>query len=295
MFAQLRLFALTSATMIAFAANSLLCRAALRDGALDATSYTAIRLVSGAFVLVAIVFLRGLRAAPEARESAMRDGSWRSALMLALYAVAFSYAYVQMSAGTGALLLFGTVQLTMITGALLRGEQVRPRQWLGFGVAAAGMIVINLPSLAAPPPSAAALMVASGVGWGVYSLRGRGAARPIAVTAGNFLRSVPIAAVLAAIAIAATAHVTERGVVLAIASGGLASGLGYCLWYFVLPSLGAARGAMVQLSVPVITATAAIVVLHEPIRQQVALGGAIILGGLAVALWPRVAPRPAAA
>jgi drug/metabolite transporter (DMT)-like permease len=281
---QLRIFALTTATMVAFAANSLLCRAALRGGAIDAASFTAIRLASGALVLLAITQARGDGAA------ARSAGSWRSAVALAAYAVAFSYAYLRIGASIGALLLFGSVQLTMITGGLLRGEHPTLRQWIGFLVAAAGMIMINLPGLDPPPLDGAALMLASGIAWGIYSLRGRGAARPLLITAGNFLRSVPIAAVLAVIAIAASAHLTARGVVLAVASGGIASGLGYGLWYAVLPSLGAARAAFVQLSVPVIAAVGAVALLDEPLRRHVAIGGGIILGGLALALWR---PQPA--
>jgi drug/metabolite transporter (DMT)-like permease len=286
---RLRVFALTTATMIAFAANSLLCRAALRGGAIDAASFTAIRLASGALVLVAITRLRGSEPG-RVGEPARGAGSWGSALALAAYAVAFSYAYLRIGASTGALLLFGSVQLTMITGALLRGEHPTLRQWIGFAVAAAGLFAINLPGLDPPPAGGAALMLGSGVAWGIYSLRGRGAARPLATTAGNFARSVPIAAVLAVIALATSAHVTERGLVLAIASGGVASGLGYCLWYAVLPALGAARAAFVQLSVPAIAAAGAVALLDEPLRRHVAVGGVIILGGLALALW-RPQPR----
>jgi drug/metabolite transporter (DMT)-like permease len=149
------------------------------------------------------------------------------------------------------------------------------------------MVVINLPSLEAPPLSAAMLMIVAGVGWGLYSLAGRGARRPIMATAGNFIRCLPYSVALGAIAIAATAQVTTRGVVLAVVSGAVTSGLGYCLWYAVLPSLGAARAAIVQLSVPVIAAVGAIVLLDEPLRSLVAIGGAIILGGLALVLWQR--------
>jgi drug/metabolite transporter (DMT)-like permease len=279
--APLWTFALTVATMTAFAANSLLCRAALRGHAIDAASFTAIRLVSGALVLIAIT-----RARPGAGDASGRsDGSWLSALALAAYAITFSYAYLQLGAGAGALLLFGSVQLTMITGGLVRGERPSPRQWIGLLVAATGMVMINLPGLDSPPVAGAALMIAAGIGWGIYSLRGRGATRPIETTAENFVRSVPFAAVFGAIAIAAPAQVTAPGVVLAVASGGVASGLGYCLWYAVLPSLGAARAAIVQLSVPVIAAGGAILLLDEPLRRHVAIGGAIILGGLALALW----------
>jgi drug/metabolite transporter (DMT)-like permease len=276
-------FALTTLTMISFAANSLLCRAALRGGAIDPESFTAIRLVSGAIVLVIIT-----RAFPsDDGGDARSHGSWRSAIALGGYAIAFSYAYLRLGAGAGALLLFGSVQLTMIGGGLLRGEQPSLRQWIGLAIAAAGMVVINLPSLEAPPLSGALLMITAGVGWGIYSLGGRGARRPIMATAGNFVRCLPFTALFGAIAIFATAHVTTRGAVLAMISGAVTSGLGYCVWYAVVPSLGAARAAIVQLSVPVIAAVGAIVLLDEPLRQHVAIGGAIILGGLALALWQR--------
>jgi drug/metabolite transporter (DMT)-like permease len=274
-------FALTTATMIAFAANSLLCRAALRGGAIDAVSFTAIRLLSGTLVLVAITQAR------RRGDGTGRDGSWRAAIALGGYAIAFSLAYLRLGAGTGALLQFGSTQFTMIGGGLVRGERPSLRQWAGLAVAAAGMVVINLPGLEAPPPSGAALMIAAGVGWGLYSLRGRGAKRPIRATAGNFVRCLPFTVAFSALALATSAQVTLRGAVLAAVSGAVTTGLGYCLWYAVLPSLGAARGAIVQLSVPVIASVGAIALLDEPLRRHVAIGGAIILGGLALALWQR--------
>ena len=283
-------FALTTATMIAFAANSLLCRAALRGPAIDPLSFTAIRFLSGTLVLVAITQARR-RAADTGR-----DGSWGAAIALGGYAIAFSLAYLRLGAGTGALLLFGSTQFTMIGGGLVRGERPSLRQWFGLAVAAVGMVVINLPSLDAPPPGGAALMIGAGVGWGLYSLRGHGAKRPIRATAGNFVRCLPFTAAYGLIAIAATAQVTTRGIVLAAVSGVVTSGLGYCVWYAVLPSLGAARGAIVQLSVPAIAAVGAIVLLDEPLRRDVAIGGAIILSGLAIALWQRrLVPAVAAA
>lgn len=281
-------FALTAATMIAFAGNSLLCRAALHGGAIDAMSFTAIRLASGTLVLVAITQARR-------RGDPGSGGSWIAAIVLAGYAIAFSVAYVRLDAGVGALLQFGSAQLTMITGGLVHGERPSPRQWIGLAVAAVGMAVINLPGLEAPPPGGAALMIAAGVGWGLYSLRGRGARRPIRATAGNFVRCLPFTAAFGAIAVAGAGQVTARGAVLAAVSGAITTGLGYCVWYAVLPSLGAARGAIVQLSVPVIAAAGAIVLLDEPLRRPVAIGGAIILGGLALALWQRRLPPAAAA
>jgi drug/metabolite transporter (DMT)-like permease len=283
-------FALTTATMIAFAANSLLSRAALRGGLIDATSFTAIRLASGTLILVAITQAR------RSGDGAGRDGSWSAAIVLGGYAIAFSLAYVRLDAGVGALLQFGSAQLTMITGGLVRGERPSLRQWGGFAVAAAGMVVINLPSLDAPPLGGAALMIAAGVGWGLYSLCGWGARRPIEGTAGNFVRCLPFTAAFGALALAASAQVTMRGAVLAAVCGAITTGLSYCLWYAVLPSLGAARGAIVQLSIPVVAAVGGIVLLDEPLRRDVAIGGAIILGGLALALWQRRAvPAVAAA
>jgi len=279
MFQQLRIIGLTAATMVAFAANSLLCRAALRGGAIDAASFTSIRLVSGALVLVAITQAR--RGAEPVRSA----GNWRAALSLAAYAITFSLAYLRLAASTGALILFGSAQLTMITGGLLRGERPTVRQWIGFAVAATGLVLLNLPSLEAPPLAGAALMFVAGITWGLYSLFGRAATRPLAANAGNFLRSVPMAAAFIAFALATSLHVTAYGATLAIASGAITSGLGYCIWYAVLPSLGAARAAIVQLSVPVIAATGGIVLLAEPLHRHVLVGGSVILGGLALALW----------
>ena len=271
MFEQLRIIALTAATMVAFAANSLLCRAALRGGAIDAPSFTAIRLVSGALVLVVITQSR--RGAEPMRSA----GSWRAAVCLAVYAIAFSLAYLRLAASTGALILFGAAQLTMISGGLIRGERPTVRQWIGFVVAATGLVLLNLPSLEAPPPDGAALMFVAGVTWGLYSLFGRAATRPLAANAGNFLRSVPMAVAFIAFAFATSIHLTSYGIILAVASGAITSGLGYCIWYAVLPSLGAARAAIVQLSVPVIAAAGGLVLLHEPLHRHVIVGGAIIL------------------
>jgi drug/metabolite transporter (DMT)-like permease len=270
---------LTAAAMIGFAANSLLCRAALRGGSIDAASFTAIRLATGAAVLAVIVV---------ARRASVREGTWGSALALAAYAVAFSYAYLRIGAAAGALILFGAVQLTMIVGGLVRGERPTVMQWLGWIVAFAGLVVINAPRLDPPPASGAALMVVAGVAWGVYSLRGRGIAKPLVATAGNFVRTMPIVVVLLAVAFVMHGHVTAKGILLAAASGGLASGLGYSLWYAAVPTLGATRAAVVQLSVPVITALAAVSLLGESMTTTLVAGGAAIVGGLALAL---VAPK----
>lgn len=288
MLAQLRIIALTAAAMVAFAANSLLCRAALRGGAIDAASFTAIRFISGALVLWAIVRARSDQ--PE-----RNAGSWRAAIALAAYAITFSLAYVRLAASTGALLLFGSAQLTMIAGGLLRGEHPTVRQWIGLAVAATGLVLLNLPSLEPPPADGAALMLAAGVGWGLYSLFGRTAIRPLAATAGNFLRTAPFAVGFGALALATSMHVTPSGALLATASGAVTSALGYVVWYAALPSLGSARAAIVQLSVPVIAALGGVVLLHESLHRHVIVGGSVILAGLALALWrPLTRSTPAA-
>ncbi|HTL31951.1 MAG TPA: DMT family transporter [Kofleriaceae bacterium] len=272
--------------MIAFAGNSLFCRAALRSNSIDAASFTAIRLATGAAVLAMLVVAR--RSPPPSSSSLRGEGTWTSAAALAAYAVAFSFAYLRIGAAAGALILFGSVQLTMIAGGLLRGERPSPQQWLGWLVALAGLIVINAPRLDPPSPLGAALMVIAGIAWGIYSLRGRGIERPLIATAGNFVRSVPAAALLIAIAFATHGHATPKGIALAAASGGIASGIGYSLWYAAVPALGAHRAAVVQLSVPVITALAAVTLLGEAMTTTLLAGAAAIVGGLALAL---IAPR----
>jgi drug/metabolite transporter (DMT)-like permease len=273
---------LAAAAMLGFAANSLLGRAALRTDQIDAMSFTAIRLATGALVLALVAVLA---ARPDSKRGRfLGAGSWLSALALAVYAVAFTFAYRELGAGTGALLLFGAVQLTMIAGALIRGERPAPVQWLGWACALAGLVVITAPGLDPPPLAGMLLMLAAGIAWGVYSLRGRGVERPLATTADNFVRTVPVALVLIAIG---AHHLTATGVALAAASGGIASGLGYSVWYAAVPALGATRAAAVQLSVPVITALAALVLFAEPLRPTLIGGGAAILCGLALALRAR--------
>ncbi|MEO8548412.1 MAG: DMT family transporter [Kofleriaceae bacterium] len=261
--------------MLCFAANSLLSRAALRGGSIDAASFTAIRLATGALVLVLLAASR--------RERVRSAGSWASAAALATYAVAFTFAYRELTAGTGALLLFGAVQLTMIAGALIRGERPSPIQWVGWLIAIGGLGVITAPTLDPPPLTGALLMLAAGIAWGIYSLRGRGVARPLATTADNFLRTVPVAL----LRIAFARHLTVEGAVLAAASGGLASGVGYSVWYAAVPALGATRAAAVQLSVPVLTALAAMLLFSEALTPTLAGGGSAIVVGLALALTVR--------
>jgi len=269
-----RIALLTTLAMIAFAANSLLCRLALRHTAIDPASFTAIRLIAGAIVLWVLA-----RARSERRGS----GNWPSALALFAYAAGFSLAYVSLSAGTGALLLFGSVQATMIGYGLWRGERLGPAQLLGLLLAAGGIVGLLLPGLAAPPLLGAACMIAAGIAWGIYSLRGRSGGDPTAVTAGNFVRTVPIAIVLT-LAMLPRLHIDTPGTLYAIASGALASGVGYAIWYTALPQLRATIAATVQLSVPVIAALGGVVLLGEQLTLRLAFASVAILSGIALVI-----------
>ncbi len=276
-----RVLALTALTMVAFAGNSLLCRAALGHTHIDAASFTTIRLVSGALVLWLITRLR--------RGTRSGTGNWRSALALFIYAAGFSYAYMSLPASSGALLLFGAVQATMIGYGIWTGERLRRPQLTGLILAFAGLLGLLLPGVTAPPLFGSLLMLGAGVAWGIYSLRGRGAGNPIAVTAGNFLRAVPIALALSALTYKGVAMDAD-GFGYAVASGALASGLGYALWYTVIPALKATRAASVQLSVPVIAALGGVLFLGEHLSLRLVLASVAILGGIAlVILEKRVA------
>jgi len=278
---SLRIAFLTLLAMVAFAANSLLCRVALKQQEIDGASFTALRLLSGAAVLWLLVRLRSAD-----HPSRSGGGSWWSALALFAYGAGFSFAYLSLSAATGALLLFGTVQTLMIGYGLYRGERFHLRQWTGLALAAGGLVGLLLPGLAAPPLAGSLLMILAGIGWGVYSLRGRGAGDPTAVTAGNFLRAVPFALALSLLFLPQLA-LSPLGLAYALASGGVASGLGYALWYAVLPSLKASSAATVQLSVPVLAALGGVLLLGEPITLRLALASVAILGGIALVILRR--------
>lgn len=270
-----RILALTGLTMAAFAGNSLLCRAALGHAHIDAASFTTIRLLSGALVLWLIVQIR--------RGTRSGKGSWRSALALFIYAAGFSYAYISLSAATGALLLFGAVQATMIGYGIWSGERLRRWQLAGLILAFAGLVGLLLPGVTAPPLTGSLLMLGAGVAWGAYSLRGRGAGDPIRITAGNFLRTLPIAVLLSAVMFNGIDLHTD-GLMYAIASGALASGLGYAIWYTVLPALKATSAATVQLSVPVIAALGGVILLGEHLSLRLVLASVAILGGIALVI-----------
>ena len=271
---MLRLVTLVAFALCGFAANSLLCRAALMHGAIDPASFTALRLVSGACVLALLCLAR--RAG-----SPRTNGDWRGALALGTYAIAFAYAYVALDAGVGTLLLFGAVQLTMIGAGLWRGERMRSAQWWGVLLATAGLLAMKLPLGAAPLPGWPMLaMLGAGVAWGVYSLLGRDARAPLALTAGNFLRAAPFALAVLWF-VPHPLQASPQGIGYALLSGALASGLGYALWYAALPALRASQAAMLQLLVPVLTAVAGVAWLGEPLDLRLLLGAASILGGVA--------------
>ena len=273
----------TVVAMLAFAGNSLLCRVALRDTAIDPASFTALRIAGGALVLWAIV--RGRHGARPL------GGSLGSAAALFAYAILFSLAYLSLTAATGALLLFGAVQATMIGTGLARGERLRPLQWAGFACAVAGLVALLRPGLAAPPPVAAAAMLGAGVAWAAYSLRARPGEDPTVATAGNFVRAVPLALATAAAALP-WASIDASGAGYALASGALTSGLGYAVWYAALRGLPATVAATVQLSVPAIAAAGGVAWLGEPPTPRVLGASAALLGGIAVVVLAR---RPAAA
>jgi drug/metabolite transporter (DMT)-like permease len=278
-----RLVLTTLLALLAFAGNSLLCRAALRDTAIDAASFTAVRIASGAAALWLIV---------RWRDGPIRlGGSWASALALFVYAAAFSFSYLDLTAATGALLLFGAVQATMVGVGRWRGERLDARRATGSALAIGGLVGLLLPGLQAPPLAGSLLMLAAGAAWGVYSLRARGSGDPLRVTAGNFVRAVVLAAVLW-LAASPGASIDAAGVLYAIASGALASGVGYAVWYTALGGLKATSAATVQLAVPVIAAVGGIVFLDEPVTLRLFIASAAVLGGIALVVLSRPASSP---
>jgi drug/metabolite transporter (DMT)-like permease len=271
---------LTSLAMLAFAGNSLLCRVALKNTAIDAASFTAIRLIAGAMTLWLVVQASRNH---NLEKRSWSTGHWRSALALFAYAAGFSFAYLSLPAATGALLLFSAVQVTMIGYGLKAGERLQGPQLFGFMLALCGVIGLLLPGLAAPPLMGAVLMLCAGVAWGIYSLRGKGAGDPTLVTAGNFLRAVPIAILLLAVR-HQNLTVDAAGFWYAVASGAVTSGIGYAIWYSALPALKATHAATVQLSVPVIAAAGGILFLGESVTLRLVLASAAILGGIALVI-----------
>ncbi len=269
------IFLLTVVAMIAFAGNSLLCRLALKNTSIDPASFTTIRLLSGALILFLIVSMQHKKLAGA--------GTWRSAFALFIYAAGFSFAYLQLSAATGALLLFAAVQTTMLGYGFWTGERLLIIQIIGLVLAFAGLLILLLPGVSAPSLPSALLMIGAGIAWGIYSLRGKASSDATLATAGNFLRASVFAIVLSIIMLA-NKSLDNAGIGYAICSGALTSGIGYAIWYAALPTLKMTTAASVQLSVPVITALGAVVLLDEAISLRIVLASVTILGGIALVI-----------
>lgn len=272
----MHILVLTAIAMLAFAGNSLLCRMALGDELIDAASFTSIRVMSGALML-------GLLILPRWRARCHLPPDWQSVSALFAYMIFFSFAYLSLGAGTGALILFGAVQLTMFIVALRAGESFSALSWAGLVLAFSGLIYLVSPGITAPDPLGAVMMAIAGIAWGWYSLRGRAAADPMGSTAWNFIYSVPLAAA-ASLLFLKELHFTTNGALLAIASGAITSGLGYFIWYAALRGLTAMRAATVQLSVPVIAAFGGVMLLDEQVTLRLVLASIATLGGIAMVL-----------
>jgi drug/metabolite transporter (DMT)-like permease len=276
---------LTTFTLVAFAANSILCRMALGGGLIDPVSFTTLRLVSGTLVLILLS-----RATVESTPSSAR-GSWVSGLALFSYAIAFSLAYLSLNAGMGALILFGAVQATMIGAGLKSGERLYAVQWLGLITAFGGLVYLVSPGIAAPDPLGALLMSIAGIAWGIYSVRGKGVAAPVLSTTANFVRSVPLAAI-ASVVVISRAFAETPGILLALVSGSVTSGLGYVLWYKALRGLTTTQASIVQLLVPVLAAFGGVALLAEEVSVRLAIASTLILGGVAMAVLSKAATTP---
>ena len=273
-----RIFLLTLLAMIAFAGNSLLCRLALKNTGIDPASFTTIRLISGAIMLCLIVGLQ--------RKKISSAGNWLSAFALFAYAAGFSFAYIHLTAAAGALLLFSAVQATMLGYGFWAGERLKALQIAGLVLALAGLLLLLLPGVSAPPISSSLLMIGAGVAWGIYSLRGRGTSDATLATTGNFLRAAAIAVILS-VSMMAKQSLDNAGIAYAICSGALTSGIGYAIWYNALPALKASTAATVQLSVPVIAALGGIVLLNEAISLRIIFASVAILGGIALVIMQK--------
>lgn len=278
----MRLIILTILALLAFAGNSLLCRIALHETSIDPVSFTTIRLVSGAMCLLFIVMF------VKRERLSFGQKSWRSALWLFIYAICFSLSYIGLSAGTGALILFATVQLTMLSISWWKGDRFSLPQWAGFALAWLGLVYLFLPGVTAPPLSSALLMCGSGIAWALYTLRGQHGGDPTHATALNFIFSIPFALLISVIGASyATATLDTSGVVYAVLSGAITSGMGYAIWYAVLPSMKASTAASLQLSVPIIAALAGVLLLDEILTVRLSIASICIVGGVGLVLYYR--------
>lgn len=275
---NLRVLALAAACVVCFAGNSLICKWALGGGLIGAAEFTLVRIVSGAVVLAALARSRGLR-------GLFLQGSWRSALALFVYAAFFSMAYLRLDAGIGALVLFGFVQGSMLGWSAFKGAVPSTRTWVGLAVAFCGLGFLTVPGKSAPDFSGLLLMATAGIAWGVYSLRGKGVLDPVLATTTNFIRAVPLALVFLGLSLSTGVGLSASGVALAVLSGAATSGLGYALWYSVVPALGPIRAAVVQLVVPPVALALSIGFLGEQLTFRSAVAALLILAGVGVALW----------
>ncbi|MEM8539789.1 MAG: DMT family transporter [Pseudomonadota bacterium] len=272
-------FVFTAITMVAFALNSVFARLALLDGAIDEASYTSVRIIAGAVALALLIIV----SRKQTLRTVIKGGNWISAAALFAYAVTLSFAYVGVETGLGALILFACVQATMIGWALYKGDRPIAPEWFGLIVAFGAFAWLVSPGLEAPDPFSAFLMGLSGVAWGIYSLRGRSTSDPLLATAGNFVLAVPMSLAVSLLFFSQI-NMTAFGLALAVASGALTSGLGYALWYRVLPQIGATQGAIVQLTVPVIAGFGGLLFAAEPFTARFIIASILILGGVGIAI-----------
>ena len=268
---------MTCLALIAFAANSVLCRLALGNEVIDAASFTTIRLLSGAIALFIILTITG-KAQKSAKKS-VSTGSWSASIALFLYAVTFSYAYLSVDTGTGALILFGSVQITIIMLSMRLGVKLHLIEWLGVITASVGFIYLMLPTITTPSINGFILMTISGVSWGLYTLKGRGSKNPLKDTTYNFLRAIPFVILLALLTISNATYSLE-GVTLAIISGAITSGVGYTIWYIALGGLSSTQAAVIQLSVPIIAAIGGVIFVSETITIRLMVSTIIVLSGI---------------
>ncbi|MDE1152136.1 MAG: DMT family transporter [Micavibrio sp.] len=272
---SIRIFILTLLSLLAFAGNSFLSRLALKGQGMDAASFACIRMVSGALTLWLLTQLLSRNGKP--------GGNWTSAIWLLIYALPFTFAYVTLPAASGTLLSFGMVQLTMIGAGLWRGERLSSRQWCGLALAIGGILALLLPSASTPPLRPSIMIMVAGLGWGVYSLRGRSSSDPLRDTAGNFLRAAPLCLVCC-LPFLSGVKWEPHGAVYAVLCGVVTSALGYVIWYQALQKLSATVAATVQLSVPIIAAMLAVAFLGEPLTMRFMLTSITVLGGIALVI-----------
>ena len=283
----MKVVAYTTFALVAFAFNSILARLALRGGEADAAGFTVVRLASGALTLLAIRYFSGRKSTSPSR------GNWVSAFFLFAYAICFSFSYLGITAGTGALVLFGAVQLTMLASAIFKGERPTFVEWVGLLLAVGGLVYLVLPGLASPPVVSSVLMATAGACWAFYTLRGKSSIDPLADTSENFLRALPMIAI-ATLPFLAQMHLSARGIILAVLSGGLASGVGYTVWYAALKFHTSSRAAVLQLAVPVLAAFGGVLLLHEAATLRLAVSAVLILGGIALSIaGKRLSPSAA--